>query len=429
MRKTLNSRGSVDERIDDRILDNLSSILLSMPAMGEKHRAEPAENIENNLRKHRTAKGFSQGELARLAGVTRQAIYAIENNQYLPTTAVGLRLAGALGCRVEDLFSLVAPGEVIEGDLVGPVPSSMTASEPARVKVARVGKRVLVRPVATLGEILNYTVPADGLLMPTVRATGQALVQPGRVRVRLLRDRRSIEQEIIVAGCDPSLFLAGEYLRRRREQATVVEWLMGSAAALEALKRGEVHVAGLHIMDAKSGESNLPYLRRHLRGGDVTVVTFASWEQGLIVRSGNPKRIRGIDDLARRDVTITNREEGSGARLLLDSRLAAAGIPPGKVRGYKQIVGSHLAVARSVAQGQADTGLGIRSTARLLGLDFIPVQEERYDLVIPTPYLSAHPALSALLDTIVSRPFRTEIEALGGYDTKETGKVHSLRDA
>lgn len=391
--------------------------------MGEKHKAEPASNIENRLRSLRTGKGLSQGALAGMAGVTRQAIYAIEANQYLPTTAVALRLSAALDCRVEDLFSLIAGGEMVDGELVGSLPPEPTH---VRVKVARVGKRLLVRPVAGLGEVLNFTVPADGLIAGPVASPRRALRQGDRVRVRLLRDRRIVEGEIVVAGCDPAMFLAGEYLRRRQDQATVVEWSMGSTAAVEALKRGEVHVAGLHIVDPKSGEFNLPYLRRHWKGQDVQVVTFASWEQGLLVKGGNPKSIQGVEDLARKDVLLINREAGAGARLLLDQRLATVGIKAGQVKGYQRSAGSHLEVARLIAEGQADVGVGVRSAARLLGLDFIPLQEERYDLVVPTVYLSEHPALSMFLDTIVSRPFRTEIQALGGYDTHETGKVRSL---
>lgn len=394
--------------------------------MGEKNKAEPASNIENRLRSLRTAKGLSQGALASMAGITRQAIYAIEANQYLPTTAVALRLAGALDCRVEDLFSLVSSGEVIEGDLTGPLqPAADTAL--VRVKVALVGDRMVVRPVAALGEVLNYTVPADGLMIRSPVSSGRSERTGTRVQVQLLRDRRAVEGEIAVAGCDPAIFLAGEYLRRRRDSTTVVGWTMGSAAALEALKRGEVHVAGLHLVDEKSGESNLPYLRRHLKGDGFTVVTFAIWEEGLLVPSGSPKGIREVAALARKDIVLVNREPGSGARLLLDRKLSEAGIKASQVKGYHRIVGSHFDVARLIAEGQADTGISVRSAARLLGLDFIPLQKERYDLVVPTSYLSTHPGLANLLDTIVSRRFRAEIEALGGYETNETGKIQTLQ--
>ncbi len=153
--------------------------------------------------------------------------------------------------------------------------------------------------------------------------------------VRLLRERQIVEREIAVAGCDPAINLASEYLHRHKDTSTVVGWSMGSAAALEALKRKEVHMAGLHILDAKTGESNLPYLRRHLQGDDYIVVTFAAWEEGLIVRAGNPKRIRGVDDLVRPNVVLVNREEGAAARMLLDQRLLASGIDGSGLKGIR----------------------------------------------------------------------------------------------
>jgi molybdate-binding protein len=235
-----------------------------------------------------------------------------------------------------------------------------------------------------------------------------------------------IEQEIAVAGCDPAIFLAGEYLRRHTNTASVVGWTMGSGAALEALKRGEVHIAGLHIVDSKSGESNLPYVRRHLKGYDVSIVTFARWEEGLIVPAGNPKGIHEIADIARTDVQLVNREAGAGARILLDQRLSAAGIASHHIKGYDRLASSHFHVARLISEGQADVGVGVRFAANYYGLDFVPLQEARYDLVVPKAYLSSHPVLQSFFETIVTRQFRGEVEALGGYDTKETGKLQTL---
>lgn len=395
--------------------------------MGKNHRAEPASNIENNLKILRAAKGLSQGNLAASAQITRQAVCAIETNQYLPTTAVALRLAGTLGCRVEDLFNLRSTGEIINGELVGEHRVPDDAQLPIRVKVARIENRHVIRPVTALGELLAYTVPADGLLIGGGEPeTGRAKVTK-RARVQLLRDRRVIDQEIAIAGCDPAIFLAGEYLRRYKETATVVAWTMSSGAALESLKRREVHVAGLHIVDEKTGESNLPYLREHLTGANYLIVTFATWEEGLIVRRGNPKGIRNIEALARRDVKFVNREEGAGARNLLDTQLIRAGMQRTDIKGYQLNADSHFHVARRVAEGLVDVGVGVRSAANLFGLDFVPLQQSRYDLVIPKAYLSAHPSIGNLLDAIVSRQFRTEIEALGGYDTRETGTVRQLK--
>ncbi len=383
------------------------------------HAMDTASEFSNYLKQVRAQKGFSQGDLASRAGVTRQAISAIESNLYLPTTAVALRLAAVLDCRVEDLFMLAEGSDIIEGHLVGTAPSSEVTTS-VRVKVSTIGKKTVVRPVSGLGEVLSFAVPADGFLVRGASRTGST------VRVRLSRDRRAIEQEISVAGCDPSIFLAGEHLRRHQDLTSVVGWSMGSMAALRALQQGEVHIAGAHLSDPSSGESNLPFLRRVLKGSGYDVVTFATWEEGFLVRPGNPKSIRTAADLEEPTVRVVNREEGAGARLLLDQRLRTAGIEPSRVQGYDKIVASHFEVARAVAEHQADVGVGIRSAAQLFGLDFVPLQTARYDLVVPKTHLKSHPTLAHLFDTLTARSFRSEIEALGGYDTTETGKRHTL---
>jgi len=387
-----------------------------------KQPTETTSSFSNHLKSLRIQKGFSQGELAARAGSTRQAISAIESNLYLPTTGVALHLASVLACRVEDLFSLVTAEDIVEGKLIGHLPQSDMKASPVRVKVSKVGSKTVVRPVTGLGEALSFTVPADGYV---VEAHGQA--SGAMVRVNLSRDRQAIEQEISVAGCDPAIFLVGAHLRQRKDQTSIVGWTMGSMAALRALQQGEVHVAGVHLFDPTTGESNLPFLRRTLKGSNYEVVTFATWEEGLLVRAGNPKSIRAVSDVADPNVTLVNREEGSGARLLLDQRLRAAGINQDQVKGYGTIVASHFEIARAIASRQADVGVGIRSAAQLFELDFVPLQAARYDLVVPRAYLNSHPTLAHLFETLVSRPFRNEIEALGGYDTSETGKLHPLR--
>ncbi len=390
--------------------------------MGTQHQAEAPHHFLNRLKDVRAARGLSQGELAAKAGITRQGISSIESHQYLPTTAVALRLASVLSCRVEDLFSLAESNDVVEGMFLGRSPRQDQAATGARVKVATVGNKTVVRPVSGLGEVLSHTVPTDGYLIETMNR-GSRL----QARVRLSRPRQAIEREISVAGCDPAIFLAGEHMRRHKDETSVVGWTMGSMAALHALQQGEVHVAGLHLVDAVSGESNLPFIKRVLKASTFDVVTFATWEEGFLVRSGNPKGIRTAADLGESSVTLVNREEGSGARLLLDQRLRAAGLDRSNVRGYDTVLPSHFDVARAIAGHQADVGIGIRSAAQAFGLDFLPLQSARYDLVVPKAYLSTHPTLARLFDAITSGPFRTEIQALGGYDTRETGTVRDLR--
>jgi putative molybdopterin biosynthesis protein len=385
---------------------------------------QPATNSQfcNHLKTFRLQSGLSQSDLATRAGITRQAVSSIESNLYLPTTAVALRLAAVLGCRVEDLFSLAPTENLLEGTLIGQHPEAETSTHPIRVKVSSVGKRTIVRPLTDLGEQFSFAVPADGYISPTHSKRSGATV-----RVTLSRDREAIQQEISVAGCDPAIFLLGEHLRRHKDRTTVVGWTMGSMAALQALQRGEVHVAGMHLFDPVTGESNLPFLKRSLKGSSYEVVTFANWEEGFLVRRGNPLSIRSTADLAEPMVTLVNREEGSGARLLLDQQLRASGIEPAHVRGYDLIASTHVDVARTIAQRHAEVGIGIRSAAQQFNLDFVPLQTARYDLVVPKSYLKSHPTLTHLFETLVSRPFRNEIAALGGYDTSETGKVRALQ--
>jgi putative molybdopterin biosynthesis protein len=371
--------------------------------------------IENRLRERRQAQALSQKQLADLAGITRQAVSALESHQYSPATSVALQLARALHCRVEDLFSLKQGGEVVEGELLGVLPEG---NRPSRAQVVQVGHRLLVRPLYGLGELANLSATADGLIIGSGGTKG-------RVKVKLLKSREEMRRKVVIGGCDPAMFLAGEHVRKHN-QNNLTPCLMGSSIAINALKRSEVHVAGIHLAEESGAGWELPNLKRSLGDLNCMVITFAHWEEGFMVRRGNPKKIRAIGDIAKPMVTIVNRERGSGARRLLDKQLRENAVHPKRVRGYDDEVLSHLEVASRIKAGPADTGIGVRSVAAICGLDFVPLQRERYDLVIPKNYLETLAALNALLDIIVSKNFRDELEALGGYDTRETGKVVEL---
>ena len=368
--------------------------------------------MENHLRAKRQALALSQKQLADLAGITRQAVSALEANHYSPATSVALQLARALRCRVEDLFSLKSGGEIVEGELLGAIPQG---TGPWRAQVTQIGHRLLVRPLHGLGELASLSATADGLVVESNPDTS-------RVKVKLLKDREAVRRKIIVGGCDPAMFLAGEHVKKH-DQENLVPCLMGSSIALAALKRGEVHVAGIHLADESAGKWQLPNLKHSLGDMDYIIVTFAHWEEGFIVRQGNPKKIRTVTDIAKSTVRIVNREKGSGARRLLDKQLDASRIEPNRVKGYSDEVLSHLEVASRIKAGLADAGIGVRAAAAICGLDFVPLQRERYDLVIPKSYYETLSGLQVLLDTMVSKPFRDELEALGGYDTREIGKI------
>jgi molybdate-binding protein/DNA-binding XRE family transcriptional regulator len=368
--------------------------------------------MENRLREKRQALALSQKQLAELAGVTRQAISALEANQYSPATSVALQLARALHCRVEDLFSIKQGGEVVEGELLSALPHG---NGPARAQVAEIGHRLLVRPLVGSGELVSLSATADGLIL-------EINPDKSRVKVKLLKDRETVRRKIVVGGCDPAMFLAAEHIRKH-DQENLAPCLMGSSIALGALKRGEIHIAGIHLAEESAGSWELPNLKKSLGDMDCIVVTFAHWEEGFIVRQGNPKKIRTVSDIAKPTVRIVNREKGSGARGLLDKQMRASAINPNRVKGYSDEVFSHLDLASRIKSGLGDAGIGVQSVASICGLDFVPLQRERYDLIIPKAHYETLHGLRVLLDTIVSKPFRDELDALGGYDTREIGKV------
>jgi len=191
---------------------------------------------------------------------------------------------------------------------------------------------------------------------------------------------------------------------------------------LTALRRGDAHLAGSHLLDPATGEYNLSYVKQYLPDIPVVLMTFMHREQGLIVAPGNPRGIQGLADLVRDDVRYVNRQRGAGTRVLLDYSLKKLGIEPDKVKGYRREEYTHLAVAVAVQSGAADCGLGIAAAAHALQLDFIPFEMERYDLVIPRIYYESD-LLKPLLDLIRGPVLRRIVNDLPGYDTTSMGDI------
>ena len=214
-------------------------------------------------------------------------------------------------------------------------------------------------------------------------------------------------------------------LARMVEKACGVELVTAAASsklALTWLAAGKVHIAGSHLEDPKTGEFNLPFLRKQFPEEDFSVVTFARWEEGLVLASGNPKGVGGIADLARKNVKFVNREPGSGSRGLLEQLLKKAGMDAEKVQGYERIAYGHLAAAYCVVSGEADVCLATRCAAQAFGLDFIALHSERYDLVMRKRTADL-PAVKSFLDVLQRATLRRKLEVLAGYDTSETGKL------
>jgi putative molybdopterin biosynthesis protein len=299
--------------------------------------------------------------------------------------------------------------------------SPLGEDEFLRVKVGRVGNKVVATPLSRGAGVIMSLVRADGIVR--IPRFSEGVHAGATVTVELLRRPEEIEKTIVAIGShDLTLDLLASLLRRRHPDLHLSSTNVGSLAGLLALKRAEAHMAGSHLLDEETGEYNLPYVARLLPGERVVVLTLVYRDQGLILPKGNPKGITTLLDLAREDVAFVNRQKGAGTRMLLDYRLKQLGIDPMRITGYEREEYTHLAVAAAVKAGVADVGLGILGAARALDLDFIPLLKERYDLIIPEPYYR-DPLLRPLLDLISSEGFKQEVEALGGYDTSETGRV------
>jgi molybdate-binding protein/DNA-binding XRE family transcriptional regulator len=370
--------------------------------------------LRNHLKPHRRNAGLSQLALSGRAGISRQAYASLESGKSSPSTEVALRLARSLETTVEDLFSLAEerPG-VVQADLVeaaDPEQRSGLSPWPRRTRLARVGSRLLARPLTGPAAARHSLVDAEGVIVSASRGGKRVSVQP-------FDEEEAETPALVLLGCDPAAALLEPGLRRYGVKLVWAE--EGSSQALAGLARGEAHVAGCHLKDEATGLYNVSWVRR-LVPFACTLVTFAAWRQGLIVATGNPKGIQGVEDLSAPSVTIVNREAGSGSRSLLDRLLQRLGIPPGTLAGYDREAGGHLAVARAVSSGNADAGVGVQAAAAALGLGFVPIEEERYDLVIPN-HLIDEPGVKALLDLLRRPALRRRVEALGGYDVSGMG--------
>jgi putative molybdopterin biosynthesis protein len=370
----------------------------------------PSDSMEVLLRAARQRTGLSQGELASRVGVSRQAISAIETGRAAPTMPVALRCAQVLGVRADELFRLVDELPHVDADILDS--SELPGGGPYRVHVANIGGRIIARPLVGASGLLVSLPRANGLLRPLGH-------KQSRASVELFDDPDSLERTIVLEGCDPSMSVLADHVRRRHPGVDLVCQASNSRAALEAVARGEAHVAGLHLLDPDTGEYNRRFAQEAL-GWDVRLVTFAIWEQGLMISPHHPAAIRDIRSLANPDVRMVNREKGSGARALLDAQLARAGVDATALNGYDTVVKSHLAAAEAVAAGLADVAIGVRVAAQALGLDFVLLTEERYDLAIPDRFFRLN-AVQALLETLTSPLFRREIDAFGGYDVGPMG--------
>lgn len=314
------------------------------------------------------------------------------------------------------------PPQKVRAVLSRQVASELGQEEFIRVKVGKVGENLVATPLMRGAGAMMSLVRSDGMLR--VPALSEGLGAGSKVEIELMRPVGEIENTIVSIGShDNALDVLSNALRRRHPKYSMSSAHVGSMGGLSALKRNEAHIAPTHLLDEETGLYNTPFIERILPGRRIFLVNLVYRIQGLIVRNGNPKGIKGFDDLARDDVVFINRQRGAGTRLLLDKHLKDAGIDPSSVKGYEREEYTHMAVASAVLSGVADAGLGVLSAARALGLDFIAVAEERYDLAIPAEHIGSE-MLGALLEVIRGdEEFGNAVVMLGGYDTRDMGKV------
>lgn len=314
------------------------------------------------------------------------------------------------------------PPELMTANLSRQVASTLGVEEFLRVKLGSVSGNLIATPVTRGAGVLMSLVRADGVVR--IPAENEGIAAGHEVTVELFRPKHEIANTIVCIGShDNALDVLANFLRKRHPEISLSSAHVGSMGGLLALKRGEAHLAGTHLLDEETGEYNVSYIKKHMPGRKTVLVNFVHREQGLLVSKGNPKGIKGFADLRREDVVFVNRQAGAGTRLLTDLHLKKLRIDPSKVKGYHHEEFTHMAVAAAVVSGAADTGLAVLSAARALGLDFILVAKERYDLAIPQEFYDT-PMMQLLLEIIrEDRAFRDQIAGMGGYDVSEMGRI------
>lgn len=361
-------------------------------------------SVSCRLKELRIQKKMTQSELAGLAGIKRQAVYDIETGRYLPNTGVALAMAQILGCRVEDIF-YQTPDQARDVVLV-----DKEFAWGQRVNIAKVRERHFAYPLVGTHARMEDMGAAD------------ALLEPCQSRAKILMSEERVASTALLLGCDPAFSVLGHRVRETPGHVGLNVRFASSQTAVTRVASGQAHIAGTHMHSRGGDDGNKFLVTQKMKDISGILVAFSSFEEGLLVAPGNPKGIKGVADLARKDVRLANREEGAALRSLLDDLLKDGKIPAAAILGYEYLVHSHSQGAQAVCHHVCDVALGLRTVAVTYGLDFIPLSHVRCDLVIPSD-LMTHPGVATALDIIQTRAFREELACLPGYDTSDTGRI------
>jgi len=301
------------------------------------------------------------------------------------------------------------------------IPSKLGIEEFLRVNIGKVGPKFVATPLPRAAGSITTLTRAEGIIR--IPALSEGTSQNGEIEAELLVEEEDLLNTVVIIGShDINIDILADEIRRQGHNIRISSGNVGSLGGLIALKKGTCHMAGSHLLDAETGQYNISYIKRYLKGVRISVFHLVLRDQGLIVAKGNPKGIKGIEDLAGSDIVFVNRQAGSGTRVLFDYNLGQLGIGPKAIKGYDHDEFTHMAVAVDVLSGAADCGMGIFAAARALDLDFVPMVREQYDLVIPSAMVE-QPNIKVVLDTIRSRHFRERVAALGGYDPSKSGEL------
>lgn len=315
----------------------------------------------------------------------------------------------------------VAPAVTVQALLAKDLPSRGGIEEFRRMVVGRIGASFVAVPLKKGAGAITTLTKANGILR--IAAASEGEMHGREVTIDLLAPLAQVERTILCTGShDLCLDVLGDLLQQEDPAYPLASSHIGSLGGIMALQQGMCHLAGSHLLDPLDGSYNTSYIRKHLPGRDIRIVTLVHRQQGFIVPKGNPKGIKTIHDLFAEDISFINRQAGSGTRVLLDYELSRHALDGENIRGYEQDEYTHMAVAVAVLSGKVDVGLGIKSAANALGLDFVPLVEERYDLLIAGELFDT-PMIQAILGVINTPLFQERVEAMGGYSTRDTGKV------